>query len=146
VVRAFGTTQTPEQLPGGEGRSWRAGDVVFKPADDGEQATWIAQTITSVVSESVVLPRPIPSVHGAWIVDGWTASEYVEARVEPGRWREIIDAGRAFHAQIESVPRPNWMDRANDWWRRADQVAWNGRRAVGDPSWLCRSSGCGRHA
>jgi hypothetical protein len=26
------------------------------------------------------------------------------------------------------------MDRANDWWRRADQVAWNGRRAVGDPS------------
>lgn len=134
MLRAFGTKQTPESLPGGEGRSWRAGNVVLKAADDREQATWIAQTITCVVSDRIVLPRRIPSADGAWIVDGWTASEYVEARAERGRWQDIIDAGRAFHALIDNVPRPAWMDRANDWWRRADQVAWNGRPAVGDPS------------
>ena len=134
MLRAFGITQTPEPLPGGAGRSWRAGGVVLKAVDDAEQAAWIAQTITDVISESVVLPRMTPTADGAWTVDGWTASEYVEAHVVPGRWHEIIEAGRAFHVLIENVPRPDWMDRTDDWWRRADQVAWNGRLAVGDQS------------
>src|SRR5690349_11071299 len=135
MLAAFGCDGfEPELLPGGEGRSWRCGDVVLKPVDDVEQAVWTAEVLTTIDFADVVVPQPVRSADGAWVVDGWTAMQYVDARHETRRWRDIIAAGRAFHAAIAAVERPAWMDRADDWWRRADRVAWDDSEAVGDPA------------
>jgi uncharacterized protein (TIGR02569 family) len=79
------------------------------------------------------VPRPVCGRDGSWVVEGWTATRWIEAHAQPGRWRDIIEAGREFHAALASVTRPRWMDRADDWWRRADRVAWGEREPAGDP-------------
>jgi uncharacterized protein (TIGR02569 family) len=132
VVATFGCRGSAEPLAGGEGQSWRCDDAVLKPTSDPEQATWIAEVVESTAFADVVVARPIQSRAGAWVVQGWTAFEFVDARHEAGRWPEIIAAGRAFHAALASLRRPAWMDRADDWWRRADAVAWGTREAVGN--------------
>ncbi len=121
------------KLPGGEGRSWRSGGVVLKPADDLQQVGWISEILQAVAPSDVVVPRPVRARDQAWVVDGWCATEFVaDARHEPRRWPDIIEAGRAFHAALADVARPAWMDVADDSWRRGDQVAWASRESKGD--------------
>jgi uncharacterized protein (TIGR02569 family) len=133
VRSAFSCDGRAERLAGGEARSWRCGDVVLKPVDDAEQASWIAAVLTRIDTDVVVVPRPVCGRDGSWVVDGWTATRWVDAHSRPGRWQDIIEAGRAFHASMAAVTRPGWMDRADDWWRRADAVAWGEREPEGDP-------------
>lgn len=52
------------------------------------------------------------------------------------RWLDIIRAGRVFHASLRVSTRPAWMDRADDWWRHGDAVAWQDRTPVGPAPYL----------
>jgi uncharacterized protein (TIGR02569 family) len=133
VLAAFGGTGRPDHLPGGEGRSWRCGDVVLKPVRDADQAVWVAEVLVGINCDGRSVPEPVRAGDGRWIVDGWSAMRWVDAQARPGRWVDIIRAGRRFHAQLSGVPRPAWMGRADDWWRRADRVAWEQRAAIGAP-------------
>ncbi|MBV8952199.1 MAG: TIGR02569 family protein [Actinobacteria bacterium] len=133
MLDAFGCDGALKRAVGGEGRTWRCGDVAFKPADDPEQATWVATVLSTAVFRDVVVPSPRRSRDGRWVVAGWAATQWVDARHERGRWEQVIAAGRAFHRALTEVRRPSWMDRATDWWRRADQVAWGGREPTGHP-------------
>jgi uncharacterized protein (TIGR02569 family) len=133
VLTAFGCRADPVSLPGGEGRSWRSGTVVLKPADDPRQVCWTSEVFGAIAPAGVVIPRPIRAHDGAWVVDGWFATEFIDgAHHQPRRWGDIITAGQAFHAALADVARPDWMNDADDWWRRADQVAWDAREPTGD--------------
>ena len=106
---------------------------MLKPVDDLRQVCWVADVLRSIEPAGVVVPRPVRSRDGAWVVDGWFATEFIgDAHHQPRRWHDIIAAGRAFHAAIMGVARPDWLDDADDWWRRGDQVAWAAREPVGD--------------
>lgn len=131
VRSAFVCLERPVLLPGGEGQSWRCGDVVLKPATDRDQAAWIADVLSRVSVDGLVVPEPVRGATGEWVVDGWTAARWVDAQPRDGAWHDVMRAGRAFHGALAAVPRPAWMDRADDWWRRADRVAWESRRASG---------------
>lgn len=131
VCRAFGCDDELVRLAGGEGRSWRSGNRVLKATSDEEQAVWIAEVLGRIASDDIVIPEPIPSRNGSWVVDGWACTEFVEADHEHGRWLDVIAAGRTFHSLLLDVPRPEWIDRASDWWRRADDVAWGTRDPAG---------------
>ena len=125
VVEAFGGTGTPKLLAGGEGRSYHAGSVVLKPAEEGsEQLAELEQTISGTEFR---FPRPIRSIFGRWDCVGWSAKEFAEGRHEPGRWSEQINACIAFHRAIKDIPRPGFLDGYKSAWSVADKVAWNER-------------------
>ncbi len=127
----------PVLLAGGEGRSWRCGSAVLKRVDDAEQFLWSASVLSQLTtSSSIIVPRPVASSSGRWVVDGWTCTEYVDAHPHAGRWRDILAAGRTFHACLTGIARPGWMDSADDWWRHGDAVAWDGRAPVGPEPYL----------
>jgi len=126
VLAAFGVAGSrPVPLSGGQGTSWFAGDVVFKPAgDDLEELAWRAQIFSQVPSAGFRLARPLRAADGSLGVDGWCATEYVTGTHEARRWPEIIAVGERFHAALYGVPRPSFLDQRSSPWAISDRVAW----------------------
>lgn len=120
VLATFGVEGEPTPLPGGRGRSWRAGVLVLKPLDRAPaQLAWEAELFARVEDDGFRIARVRPDV-----VDGWMATEFVEGEHRPGRWREIIGVGRRLHAALAEKPRPDFLDGLTDPWSIGDRVAW----------------------
>lgn len=68
--------------------------------------------------------RPIRSDKQAWAVDGWEAWEWLAGQPDESRVAEIVLAGAAFHQALAHLPRPHFLDTADDPWARADRIAW----------------------
>ena len=132
VMRSFGVNASPQLLPGGQGTSWAAGGLVFKPTSDPAYE-WLAEVLVDVVPDGFRLGAPVPSRDGSWVCDGWAATRWVEGdqpdRTKESTWRKIVEAGRAFHRAVAHVHRPDVLDVRQGWWAVADRVAW-GERAV----------------
>jgi uncharacterized protein (TIGR02569 family) len=124
VLAAFNSAAHPEPLTGGQGKSWRAGDIVFKPLDALPEAVeWQASVLPQVPSTHVRVAPPIRAGDGRVVVDGWTAWKHVEGKHIDGRWPEIIQAGVDFHRAVAAVPRPEFIARYDDPWATGDRVA-----------------------
>ena len=125
VLDAFGATGEPRRLPGGEGRTWRAGDVILKPAE-GAATRWRCAILADLPESAAFrVARPLRSRDGHWIHGGWEAMRAVAGRPDPARVGAVLAAGTAFHAAVAAVPRPSFLDDRRDPWAYADRLAWN---------------------
>ena len=127
VLSAFGLASGARRLPGGQGGSWRAGDIVLKECADEGEAEWTASVFSTLEGPGFRVPRPVRADDGRWVVDGWAAWEFIEgehAGRNGGRWPETIAACEAFHAALGGVARPAFLDTRTDAWSRADRIAW----------------------
>ncbi|RZU63033.1 hypothetical protein [Zhihengliuella halotolerans] len=125
VIEAFKACGAPARVPGGEGSSWRVADLVFKPADNQEQLAWWAEAVADIGDPDLLrLPAPARTSSGALVVDGWTATHFLEGEHESGRWVDVARAGEAFCDLLEPIQRPGFLARRQDPWARADRIAW----------------------
>lgn len=125
VTSAFGVSRVPVPLGGGQGSSWRAGDIVLKPLDLSEsELDWQARVLGSLRCDGFRVARPLRARDGSLLVAGWTAWEAVEGRHEEGRWPEIIRVGERFHAALVDVHRPDFIALRTHPWAIGDRVAW----------------------
>ncbi|MFB9991781.1 TIGR02569 family protein [Deinococcus oregonensis] len=130
VLEAFGLSGRPEPLAGGQATVWRVGEAVLKPETHSAQdLEWQAQVLGQVrqaqMRETQVrVSRPLRSLSGEWLAEGWSAGTYLAGRHEPGRWTEILQVGRNFHLALVSVPRPAFLEARTDHWAAADRMAW----------------------
>lgn len=129
VLAAFGVAaEVVESLDGGQGSSVRAGALVLKPYADELEVTWFAGLASRVVPDGFRLPAPVAALDGRWTVDGWAAVEHVPGVADPeGRWRQVVTAGRAFHAAVSAEPEPAHLAARSHRWAIADRVAWGER-------------------
>ncbi|WP_146148226.1 phosphotransferase [Glycomyces artemisiae] len=126
VLTAFGSTAEPTLMEGGQGRTWRSGDIVLKPVDNSAEAEWRAETLAALPeSEAFRVPKPIRSVSGNWIVEHWEASELLSGSTDPKSWNEAVATGEQFHAALAAVPCPEFLASRDDWWSTADRDSWN---------------------
>jgi len=126
AVDAFGGDWPPEPLPGGEGRAWRAGNVVLKPLDRShEELEWQADVLGRAKSDEIRLAPPIRAESGTLTADGWYATEVLIGEHDAGRWSDIIRAGEAFHIAVRAEARPPFLDERTDPWATGDRVAWD---------------------
>ena len=125
VITAFGASNFPERLPGGQGTAWRLGEIVLKPIDMAEdELEWQADLLPSLRTEGFRVSSPQRSGDGLLVVDGWCAWDYVAGHHQNRRWADLIRAGEAFHAALADVPRPGFLDRRTDPWSVGDRAAW----------------------
>ncbi len=126
VLDAFGVPgSVPEILEGGAGKSWRAGDLVLKPADaDPEELAWQASTFAQLHCDGFRLPAPRQATDGSLLVDGWCATTFAAGQHERGRWADIVAVGQRFHQALRGIPRPSFLDRRTNQWAVSDRVAW----------------------
>ncbi len=133
VLAAFGVSGF-RLVPLGSGlrTAWRAGNLVIKRADLGEdELAWQARVIPRVARDGFRLARWIAAADGSLCVHGWCASEYLPGRHELGRWAEIVAVGDRLHASLHGSPRPPFLQRRSGPWTVADRVAW-GESPPGD--------------
>ncbi|MGI8679014.1 MAG: hypothetical protein ACR2LX_10075 [Jatrophihabitans sp.] len=103
----------------------RHGDAVLKPVEDAAEAGWVTGLLSTVEQQGFRVPRPLRAQDGRWVVDGWTATEFVAGEAAPvGRWGQLLAASRAFHAALAATPRPEFLDGRTHRWAHADRVAW----------------------
>jgi uncharacterized protein (TIGR02569 family) len=124
VLAAFGVTVAPRRMPGGRGETWRAGDIVLKPAE-GAVSRWRSEVLSALPATGAFrVARPLPARDGGWLCAGWEAMSAVAGEAAPHRVDEIIDTGTAFHAAVAAAPRPSVLDERDDPWAYADRLAW----------------------
>jgi uncharacterized protein (TIGR02569 family) len=125
VIAAFGSEGEPVLLAGGRGLAWRAGDLVFKPADLApDELAWQADALPTVEAPDVRLSFPRRSDDGRLVVDGWTAWSYLPGEHRTGRWLDVIAVGNRFHQAMAGVARPSFLAARTDPWAIGDRVAW----------------------
>jgi uncharacterized protein (TIGR02569 family) len=128
VLDAWAVTD-PQPLAGGRGEAFRAGDVVLKPAGEPVPSAWLAATLAGLdVDDGVRVVRPVRSVTGRWVVDGWAAWRWLEGEHRPGRWEAVLATSERFHRAVAGVGWSRAMV-ASHRWAVADRVAW-GERSV----------------
>lgn len=128
VLAAYGVDSPATQLAGGQGTSWRAGDLVFK-LDRPDFAEWLASALAGPF-EGVRVAPPVHAVDGRWGVEGWTAAPLLAGTTGPaGQWAELFAASAALHQRLAGVAEPVWSAARTDPWAVADAVAWGERPA-----------------
>ena len=106
--------------------AWRVGSAALKRVEHPEVVTWISNLLATRSSgNGFRVPRPIANQDGGWLVGEWSASEWLPGKEDGSRWREILEAGEAFHDWLTPIERPSWIDHIDDAWRRSDRAAWS---------------------
>ena len=128
VIAAFGLgSGHGEVLHDGDETSIRVGDVVLKQVGDAASAAWAQSVLTAVRPTLFRVPRPLTSRDGRWVVDGWSATEFVDGLQplvkEPQR---TVDVGRELAALLTDrvSGAAEVVRRRTDRWALADRVAW----------------------
>jgi uncharacterized protein (TIGR02569 family) len=125
VLATFGVGGAAEPLAGGEGHSWRSGDLVLKPWDDDAEWLWLGEHLPTVRENGFRLALPVPALSGRWVVDGWCAQTWVSGeQPEQERWLEVLTVSERFHAACAHLPRPTFIDARTHHYAVADRVAW----------------------
>lgn len=125
VLRAFGASGAPVLLPGGRGLTWRADEVVLRPAEAREETTWKSEVLSRLPESSAfTAPTPLRDDAGEWIRDGWEALRWVPGAADPTRVGDVVRAGLAFQEALAGHPEPGFIARAEHAWARADRLAW----------------------
>ena len=134
VLAAFGLSGPAVRLAGGQGETWRCGDVVLKRAD--AEAAWRADVLDALPeSRDFRVARPVRARGGEWVASGWEATELVAGATDVGRQDEVLTAGAAFHEAVAEVPRPSFLDTRRDPWADGDRVAWREQSVDGSPAY-----------
>jgi hypothetical protein len=141
VLQAFGVEGPAHRLTGGQGTSWAAGNLVFKP-DHGPLHEWLGDALAGLTPDGFRLATPIRARDGAWVVEGWSATRWAQGH-EPdyatvSTWQQILSAGRAFHRAVARLDHPAFLDTRDDWWATADRAAWGEQAIAYHPEWVVR--------
>ncbi|NKB66699.1 MAG: TIGR02569 family protein [Candidatus Latescibacteria bacterium] len=127
VLEDFGASAQPVLLSGGQGITWRAGDIVLKPCRDIAETVLCAQVYSDLgqsVQPGFRLPQPLKTRRDQWISRGWSAWAFVPGRPQQGRWDDKIRATLALHQALAQLPHQPIEPRADDPWAQADRAAW----------------------
>lgn len=125
VVEAFGLLGAPERLSGGQGETWRLGDVVLKPPQGEDFVRWASDLLTRLDGRcDFRVSPPLRARDGSWSAEGWTAWRYQPGAHQPGRWLDILQVGAKFHDSVHEEPLPRFLLGRADRWAVADRVAW----------------------
>lgn len=124
ILEAFRINESPVHLEGGQGTSYRYGNIVVKPETDFDEANWIAQTLSELNVRDIRIPMPIKSSSGQWIYKGWSAHTFIEGETTSNKWKEKIQTSKLFHIATKKLIKPSFIGNRTHPWEVADKMIW----------------------
>ncbi|KAK9365114.1 hypothetical protein V1509DRAFT_423417 [Lipomyces kononenkoae] len=128
VVEDFGVKGEVVPASGGMGTSYYVGDAVFKhvAAHEEAAAVWCANVFDGLKVDGVRIPRPLVSSQGFYVVEGWSASEFVAGETGPyGRWEQVLATSHALHKALSGISCPEFIKNRVSPWETGHCVAWD---------------------
>jgi len=137
VLDLFAVPGPGEPVPGGQGTSVRAGDLVLSPGRDPVVSAWLNPVLARLAvrlderpgrrARDIRIAMPVPARNGEWVVDGWGASRYEPGTSACHDVEVLLATGRVLHAQFDSVvrSRPDALDARTDRWAEAERLVFD---------------------
>jgi uncharacterized protein (TIGR02569 family) len=125
VLNAYGITQDPIHLKGGQGMTWRAGNTVLKPLISEEETVWRAELIETLPQDHFCTARYKKTQNQKWVYNGWEALEYIEGLHLTDHWKEKIAVCNGFNALLANVKKPSFIDKRTHPWAIAGKMVWD---------------------
>ena len=141
VLDLFAVPDDVRPLPGGQGGSIVAGDLVLSPGRDAATQDWLSPVLARLAvtldlerPRTVRIAMPIPARDGSWVVDGWAASRFEPDTTACTDLAVLVATGRVLHARlaVAVTERPVALDVRTDRWATADRLVWGGLGALRD--------------
>lgn len=143
VFDLFAVPGPGEPLPGGQGQSVRAGDLVLSPDRDAAVSAWLSPVLARLAvrlderpgrrPRDLRIAMPVPARNGEWVVDGWSGSRYEPGTVACHDIDLLIATCRVLHAQLDSAvrARPKVLDSRSDRWAEAERLVFESPESIG---------------
>lgn len=136
VLDLFAVPGDLHSLPGGQGGSVLAGDLVLSPGRDRGIADQLSPRMARMAVDLDTRPRrdvriamPIPARDGTWVVDGWAASRYELGSRACTDAAVVRATGALLHAEfartVAEWPPAEQPPRSR--WDRAERIAFGDR-------------------
>jgi uncharacterized protein (TIGR02569 family) len=138
VLDLFAVPGDVRPVPGGQGASVVAGDLVLSPGRDPATSDWLDPRLARLAVDLDTRPRrtlrvamPVPARDGSWVVDGWGASRYEPATSACRDLGVLLATGRLFHAVLaRAFPVCPPLDGRADQWAAAERLAFSSAGSV----------------
>lgn len=136
VLDMFAVPGDTEAVPGGQGQSVRAGDLVLSPDRDPATQDALSPRLARLAVDLDTRPdrdhrdlriaMPVPARDGSWVVEGWAATRYEPGTRQLTDLPAILAVGAVLHAELARAV-PDWpADRPADGrWVEAARVAFD---------------------
>lgn len=134
VLDLFAAEGVLERLAGGQGTTWRAGDLVLSPVDGSAQLAWLAPVqarlavrLDEEVPRSLRLALPVPARDGRLVVDGWAATRFEPGATPCHDLATLRATAHLLHAHLANTvgERPGALEARTDRWAEADRAAYD---------------------
>ena len=138
VLDMFAVPGDVQPLPGGQGGSVRAGDLVLSPGRDPGVCAWLNPVLARLAvrlderptrsPRDLRIAMPVPARDGEWVVDGWGASRWEPGTTSCTDLDVLVATGRLLHAQLAGAvtSRPEALSLREDRWAQAERAAFGG--------------------
>ena len=133
VLDLFAVPDAVLPLPGGQGASVRAGDLVLSPGRDPAVLSWLNPVLARLAvrlderpgRRGVRIAMPVPARNGEWVVEGWGASRYERGTTVCHDVEVLLATARLLHAELDGavLARPPVLDERTDRWAVAERLA-----------------------
>lgn len=124
ILIAFNPNEQPLLLTGGQGETYRAGNIVLKPTINAVEAEWVANVLNSLKSNKFRIAKPVKARNNQWVFNNWIAFEFIPGKHLDNHFEEIYKVSTDFHEALKNIPRPDFFDDRTDPWAMADRMAW----------------------
>lgn len=128
VLKQFNLQGDIEFLAGGEGRTFKVGQVVLKHInkDSEEYTNWIANLFSKTKEQNFRIAKPIQNISGTWVTeDGWSAWEFLEGDHNFKNHIQVsIKAIVSFHNALKDFSEHDFLKQDDNPFTRADKYAW----------------------
>ncbi len=134
VLDLFAVPGPGAPVPGGQGHSVRAGDLVLSPDRDPRVSAWLNPVLARLAvrlderpgrrPRDIRIAMPVPARNGEWVVDGWGASRYEPGTTACRDVEVLVATGRVLHAELDSAVRrrPDVLAERTDRWAEAERL------------------------